>query len=150
MLAQAMVRLSHHVREAMTTELSLGERAALGAWLLFMAYAEGYRGFQRSFSPRVVTRGLHLARAPRPLDVALAPLFCMGLYRASPRLLGRSWALVGCLVVVIAALHFAPQPWRGLIDAGVVVGLGWGLFALLGAATRALVGRPPTVDPEVR
>ena len=51
-------------------------------WTLFNAYAEGYRGFQRSFSPRVVGRAFHLARHPRPLFVLFAPAFCMALFHA--------------------------------------------------------------------
>lgn len=118
-------------------------------WVGTMAWSEGYRGFQRGFSPRVVARAIHLARHPRALHVALAPLFCMGLIHASKRRLIASWILVVAIVAMVAAVRFLPQPWRGIVDAGVVVGLGWGLLATLAFAVRALLGRPPRVPLEL-
>lgn len=118
-------------------------------WVGTMAWSEGYRGFQQGFSPRVVARALHLAAHPRPLHVALAPLFCMGLIHASRRRLVASWILVAAIVAMVTAVRLVPQPWRGIVDAGVVVGLGWGLVATLAFAVRALLGRPPRVPLEL-
>jgi hypothetical protein len=114
-----------------------------------MAYFEGYRGFQRGFSPRVVVRALHLALHPRPLHVLLAPLFCMGLIHASRRRLLSSWILLVSIVAIVLLVRVLPQPYRGLVDAGVVVGLAWGLVALVGFAWAALAGSPPRVSAEL-
>jgi hypothetical protein len=97
----------------------------------------------------VVARALHLARHPRPLHLLLAPFYCMGLVHASRRRLVTSWVLVVTIASMVVAVRFLPQPWRGMVDAGVVVGLGWGLVAILVFAARALGGRPPAVALEL-
>ncbi len=109
-------------------------------WVLFQAYAEGYRGFQRSFCPRVVSRAFHLAEQPHPplLHVVLAPFFALALFHASRRQLMRSWGVIGGIVLLVLAVRQLEQPWRGLIDGGVVVGLLWGLGAVWWQAARAL------------
>jgi len=119
------------------------------ASIAFNAYAEGYRGFQRKASPRIVVRAMHLGRHPRPLHVALAPFFCTALFHATRRRLIATWTLYGMLVIVIAAVRQVPQPWRGMIDAGVVVGLTWGTVSIIIIYVRALAGRPPQVSPEL-
>ena len=39
---------------------------------------------------------------------------------------------IGTVVIIILVLlvQMIPQPWRGIIDAGVVVGLSWGVLSL--------------------
>lgn len=115
----------------------------------FMAYFEGYRGFQRGFSPRVVARAQHLSRNPRALHALLAPFFCMGLLHASRRRLVTSWVLLVAIVGLVLVFRGVPQPYRGIVDAGVIVGLGWGLVALVGFAWAALAGCPPRVSTEL-
>ena len=34
------------------------------------------------------------------------------------------------MVIIVVVVHQFPQPWRGIVDAGVVVGLGWGVVCL--------------------
>src|SRR5690606_10984444 len=80
-LMQAIVRLAPMALEPLQDQrMSAPQRALYLAWSLFNAYAEGYRGFQRSFAPRVVCRVIHLARHPTPHHVALAPAYCMALF----------------------------------------------------------------------
>lgn len=104
-------------------------------WLLFainsvfMAYSEGYRGFQKSYSPRLVARAQDLRRNATPIRLILAPLFCMGYFAAEKRRIISAWLLTSMIIVLIIVFHQLPQPWRGLLDAGVVVGLGWGVLA---------------------
>lgn len=43
-----------------------------------MSYFEGYRGFYKGFSPRVVSRSKALTIHTKPIYWVLAPLFCMG------------------------------------------------------------------------
>ena len=99
----------------------------------------------KGFSPRVVVRALHLARHPRPIHVALAPLFCMSLFHASKRGLAHAWGVLGMVVVLVTLVRALPQPWRGIIDGGVVIGLGWGAVAIIVHTLFALAGRVPRV-----
>jgi hypothetical protein len=38
-----------------------------------------------------------------------------------------SWSFIAALIAVIWWVRSLPQPWRGIIDGGVVLGLIWGL-----------------------
>ncbi len=116
----------------------------LVGWALANAYAEGYAGFHRKFSPRTVDRALFLGSHPSWLRVVLAAPFCMGLFAARRRTMIASWALVVGIVVLVNTMRLLAQPWRGIIDAGVVVGLSAGLASLLGLYVQALrTGREP-------
>ena len=97
----------------------------------FMAYSEGYRGFQRRYSPRLIARVRHLLHKPTSLQLVLAPAFCMGYFGAGRRNAVSAWLLLAMIGVLIAVFQQLPQPWRGLLDAGVVVGLSWGLLATI-------------------
>ncbi len=149
LLSQALVRLGVLAWEAIDGGLSTTQWAVLAGWVAVMAHSEGYRGFHRRFSPRVVARALHLRRHPTPVRVALAPLFCMSLFGASRRgtIVARS-VVVG-IVTLVLVVRTLDQPWRGIIDAGVVVGLGIGLTSLLGFLVAAALGRPPEIDPDL-
>lgn len=150
LLARAILRLAPVAWEAVTRFQPgvLGWSLAV-PWLLFLAYFEGYRGFQRGFAPRVAVRAVHLARRPRPLHVLLAPLFCMGLIHASRRRLVTGWSLVTGVVALVWGVRHLAQPWRGLVDAGVVLGLTWGLVAVLAFGVRALRGHLPRVSADL-
>jgi len=140
LVARAIVRLAPLAIEPIEMGmLSLPLWALYIGWILFNAYAEGYRGFQRSFSPRVVARAVHLGHNPRVLHVALAPLFCMGLFHAKRRRLIAAWSLLIGIVMLIVLIRLIPQPWRGIVDAGVVVGLVWGELSIIVIAYQALI-----------
>lgn len=147
---QAVVKLTPRALEPIL-DGSLGafHWALYASWVVVNAYAEGYRGFQKAFAPRVVARALHLARDPRPLRVALAPLFCMALFAATRRRLIVSWAIVIVVTLLVMGMRFVPQPWRGIVDGGVVVGLAWGTAAIVVQLAVAMAGRAPTVAAEV-
>lgn len=155
-LGQAIYRLSKLAIEPITGDMFQWWHWALWAgWMAFQLYAEGYRGFQRSFSPRVAARALYLGRNPRPLRVALAPLFCMSFFHATRARLRFQYVFVAALICVIVVVQQLPQPWRGLIDAGVVAGLVWGVIALVayfaaGWAGAALPVSADTPDTETR
>jgi len=48
-----------------------------------MLYSEGYKGFQKGYSPRVAARGHYLRDHSTLLRAILAPLFCMGFFHSS-------------------------------------------------------------------
>ncbi len=149
LLGNAVARLAPMAVEAIRGPLGFLEWGSLVACVAFMGFFEGYRGFQLGFSPRVVSRAVHLARQPRPALVLLAPLFCMGLVHASRKRLTVSWILTAGIVGLVIAVRQVPQPWRGILDAGVVVGLSWGIVAILAFGLRALAGRPPAMQVEL-
>lgn len=132
LLAQAMWRLTPLALEPLQSDsLSPAQATLYVVWVVFNAYAEGYRGFHKRFSPRVVSRALHLAREPRPLHVLLAPAFCMSLFHATPRSKLVAWSVTLGVIALVLLVRAAPQPWRGIIDGGVVVGLFLGGISIL-------------------
>lgn len=101
---------------------------------LFMAYSEGYRGFQKGYSPRLVARAQELQQNATPFTAALAPLYCMSYFSAPRRRMITAWVVTAIILLLIVIFHHLPQPWRGILDAGVVVGLSWGLLATVHCA----------------
>lgn len=148
-VAQPLFRLTPIALDAVEGGLSIGQWVALVLWVAISGYAEGYRGFHRRFSPRVIARAQYLARHPRPLWVVFAPFFCTSLFHASRR--GRivARALVLGIALVVIAVRQLDQPWRGIIDAGVVVGLSLGLASLLYHLVRLGLGHAPPVPPDL-
>jgi hypothetical protein len=114
-----------------------------------MAYAEGYKGFQKAFSPRTAARARYLRLNPRVVPVILAPFFCMGYFHATKRRKITSISLTLGIIVLIVLVSFVTQPWRGIIDAGVVVGLAWGVVSLLIFSFQALGQEHYRYSPEV-
>lgn len=153
LLGNAVVRLTPYAVDAMTS----GELNGVGwgifvVWVAFNAYAEGYRAFQKKFCPRVVSRALYLGRNPKPLWLLLALPFCMSLFHSTKRQKIVSWVFIIVLVLVIIAVRMMPQPWRGVVDAGVVVGLSWGVGCLWWLFIKAALGKgepTPTDIPEL-
>lgn len=116
--------------------------------LLAMAWYEGYKGFQLSYSPRFGARCEYLFRHATVRQALLAPLVCMGFIHAPRRRMIAAWALTVAIVVIILLYRQLPQPWRGILDAGVVVGLAWGMAATAWHVIAAL-WKGPRVDPQV-
>lgn len=148
LLGQAIWRLTPLALEPwLDGSMSPFQIALYIGFALFNAYAEGYRGFQLRFSPRVVARAYHLGAHPNLRDVVLALPFCMSLYHSTKRQLIVSWVLIVVITAVVIAVKMLPQPWRGIIDGGVVIGLGWGVLSLIYFWARGLKGpRPPASD----
>lgn len=147
-LAQALLRLTGYaiepVREGM---MGPGHWALYIGWSVFNLYAEGYRGFHKAFNPRVVARAFHLARNPKPLHLIFAGPFCMAMFHAKKKNLILSWGLLSVIVVIVILVRMLPQPWRGIVDAGVVLGLGAGAASLVVQFAQVLFGGPiPETD----
>lgn len=118
-------------------------------WVLINAYAEGYRGFHKRYSPRTVARAFYLVDNPTPLRIALAPIFCMGLFGATRKVLITSWVILLMVIGLILWMRTLDQPLRGIIDAGVVVGLGLGLLSMLYLFVVAFIRGGTDFDPAV-
>jgi len=149
-IGQALYRLVPLALEPFTdgSAEALHIAVAVG-WSLTAMYSEGYKGFQKAFAPRVVARAVYLARNPRPVFVALAPLFCFAFFHATRRRLIVAWCFLLGIVGLVLAVHQLDQPWRGVVDTGVVAGLLWGEIAIVVFFVRALSGHPMPVPPDV-
>ena len=97
--------------------------------IIFLGYAEGYKGFQLSFSPRVAQRLKLVFKNPSFVNVALSPLFCMGFFGISKKRMKITYILTITIIFLIIIIERISEPWRGIIDTGVLVGLSWGLLS---------------------
>lgn len=120
---------------------------AAAAWSAFMVWTEGWRGFHQRFNPRVVARAARLTTRPW-WSAVLGPLVVMGLLDATPRRLAASWLLVAMIVLLIVGVQRLADPWRAVVDAGVVLGLSFGTASLALHTVRAIRGTARPVDPE--
>jgi len=147
LLMNAIVRLSPIAVEALAMELSGAQWMLLGGWVIFMGYAEGWRGFHRRFSPRVVARAFHLGRGRSVGSALLAPAYCMSLFASTRRGKIVAWSLVAGISALVLLVRMTPQPWRGIVDAGVVLGLAVGSLSIGWHALRsARLGAEPPPD----
>ncbi len=149
LLLSACYRLWPKAVNAFTYPFSWYHWSTLAAIVIGMAYAEGYKGFQKAFSPRTAARARYLRQNPRIGHVVLAPFFCMGYFHATKRRKITSISLTLGIIVLIVLVSFVSQPWRGIIDLGVVVGLAWGIVSLLAFGFQAMGREPYPYAPEV-
>ncbi len=150
LLSQAIFRLSQIAWEAMQSGIMSREQWILcAAWALANCYLEGYRGFHLRFVPRVVARAHALSQQPHLSHPLLAPLFSMAFFHAARKAKGAAWGVTIAVLLAIFLVRKLPQPWRGIIDAGVVAGLVVGTLSLLFVAFRALRGTALLSDPEL-
>ena len=131
LLAHAVSRLYPHAIEPFARGMSTGQWFLYALCVVFMAYSEGYKGFQKSFSPRVIARAKALSQEPSLLLRVLAPLYCFGLIAAPRKRLIISWALLVGIVLLVVLVRQLSYPWRPIVDGGVVVGLSWGLASIV-------------------
>ena len=76
LIGGALVRLAPMGVDAFSHPLDWVHWTALAAWVPFMAWSEGYRGFHRAFAPMVASRARYLRDHPEKTHyVVLAPLF---------------------------------------------------------------------------
>jgi hypothetical protein len=130
-------------------DLSFIQWAALVAGVFFMAYSEGYKGFQKGFSPRVAARAKYLWNHADTLEAILAPLFLMGYWRAERKRQVVSITITIGIILLILLVRLLASPWRQIVDIGVVVGLSWGLISLLFFLAKALFAEDFPYSAEV-
>jgi hypothetical protein len=145
----AIYRLTLVAMEAFSYEFLWYHWVALVLNALFMAYAEGCRGFQKGFSPRVAARAKYLKDHPNALYALLGPFFCMGYFCAPKRRKVFTISLTVGIIILILLIRLLSQPWRGIVDLGVVIGLTWGLISLLAFSILAFTSEKFQHSPEV-
>ena len=120
LLAYAIWRLSKHTIEAWAMPWSWLVWLVFIVSVIFMAYSEGYRGFQKAFSPRVAARLKHLYEQPQLLRVLLAPAFAMGFFHATKRRMITSYAVFSAFWRWCCCFACCPS-----LGAGFWMGLLW-------------------------
>lgn len=149
LLAYAIARLIPIVLDAFRHDLYWYHWGVLLLNLVVVAYAEGYRGFQQSFSPRIAARAKYLQEHPNLWYSIFGPFYCLGYFQTTPRRRRAVWLLTIGIILLIVLVHNLAQPWRGIIDAGVVVGLAWGLISLVIYSGQAFSSESFAHSPEV-
>jgi hypothetical protein len=149
LLGSAVYRLSPLAIEAFSYDWQWYHWLAFVFMSLFMAYAEGYRAFQQGFSPRVAARARYLRDHPDALHALFAPLFCMAYFHAPRRRQVTSISVTAGIIVLVILVRLLYQPWRGIIDGSVVIGLAWGLVSLAIFGYQAFTSERFGYSPEV-
>tara|TARA_X000000368_G_C22935368_1_gene669621 strand:- start:481 stop:1005 length:525 start_codon:yes stop_codon:yes gene_type:complete len=149
LLIFALIRLSDIAIDSFNYDYNFYHWAALICNGLFMAYSEGYKGFQKSFSPRLAARLKYLYEKGNPIELILAPLFCMSFFNAPKKRIFISIALTILIIGFIIFFHKLPQPWRGILDVGVLIGLTWGVIVSCYYFIQAFKSSDFLIDPEI-
>lgn len=127
-LGWAIIRVYSFATPAFAQPLDTFKWIVLLAWCIFMLLTEGYYGFQKKFSPRVVARAQHVAAHGNVVDTLFAPFFCMGYFHTSRKRMISTYILTFAIILFIVAVSQLKQPWRGITDLGVLLGLTYGLL----------------------
>jgi hypothetical protein len=149
LLGYAVYRLAPRAAEALNGSLTMAQWVFLVGFSVFMLVAEGYRGFQKKFSPRTAARVKYLHDHPRWLHVLLAPFFCMGYFHAKRKTRLTAISLTAGIVLLVVLVAYLPSPWRGLVDFGVVLGLSYGILSFVVLTARAFYGKGFLHSPEI-
>ena len=149
LLGFACWRLAAYTLDSFSMPLNTFHWIVFIAWAIFMAHGEGYKGFQKKFSPRFAARCKYLLSNATWLQTFLAPLFCMAYFHAPKKRVIATFALTLMIIIFIFSFRLIPQPWKGLLDFGVVLGLAWGLVSTIYYCFKALTDDQFTWDNEV-
>mmetsp|Transcript_111522 Transcript_111522/g.310556 ORF Transcript_111522/g.310556 Transcript_111522/m.310556 type:complete len:397 (-) Transcript_111522:143-1333(-) len=78
----------------------------------------------------------------------LAPAFCIGYFHGTRKRVIASWSVTSVIFLTVISVKQLANPYRAIIDAGVIVGLAWGVVSILVIFLQSLrAGKPPTFDP---
>ncbi len=151
LFGSAVFRLLPYALELRGAAFAWHHWLVLALCLVAMGYGKGYHLFHRKYAPRVVARAAYLARNPTFARVVFAPFFCMGFFHATRKRKIVSYGMTSLIVGFIVWVRTLDQPWHGIVDAGVALGLGLGMVSIWFFALRALAGKgadAPTDTPE--
>lgn len=148
-VSYALYRLSFLAAEAFTETLTVLQWIVLIVWCAYMIHSEGIKGFAKSFSPRAAARAQYISRHGNWHQILFAPIFCFGYYQTNRRRLIGIYALTLGIIGLIIIIRLMVQPWRGIIDSGVVLGLSIGLVTLFYFSYKAWLSGDYITDPAV-
>ena len=150
LLSWGVARVTPHALEpAFDGSMTAVHWLLYAAMIVFNAWTEGYRTFQRVITPRVLARAQYVADHPGRVSLPFVPIFVAGYFGMQRRALIARYVVLVVVVGLIVGMHFVPQPWRGIVDAGVAVGLGWGVVAMGVGLVRMLSGWRTDADPQI-
>ncbi|PCJ90121.1 MAG: hypothetical protein COA46_12245 [Porticoccaceae bacterium] len=101
-----------------------------------MLYLEGYRGFYKSFTPRVVSRAKLLGHESPLHQKIMAPLFCMGFICSSLQRKFSLYMIILGIYGLVIWVKSLSQPWRWVIDLSVSIALFFGVLTIMWVAYR--------------
>jgi hypothetical protein len=142
LLGFAIFRLATPATETFSHPLRLYHWLVLAVVLVFFTYLKGYRAFQRRLSRRVVERALSLKDDPGIARVILAPAYCMGFFGVDSRMQRAMVGLTAGMICFVFIIRLIPQPWRGIVDLGLVLAFAWGFTATLVRVLKYAAGGP--------
>jgi hypothetical protein len=149
LIGYAVFRLMSPTIEAFSHQFMGYHWVVLVLNIALAAYLKGYRGFQKGLSPRVAARAKHLHNHPHVLQALLGPLYCMGyFYIVKKKQIVTILMTVG-MIILILLVRLLNQPWRGIIDAGIVIALSWGFISLLIFSGQAFVTEEFDHSPQI-
>jgi hypothetical protein len=131
LLGFVILRLLPRALDTFSEPLAWYHWLGLAGATLFFGYVKGYRGFQRGLSRRVVSRAASLKTNVDLPKALLAPLYCMGFFGAGRRRQITMICLTVAMVGLILVLRHIDQPWRGIIDLGLVTAFAWGFISTI-------------------
>lgn len=111
---------------------------------LIMAYSEGYKAFHLKFSPMVVQRAFSLSNNQSLLNILFAGPYSMGLFAAPRRRIIVGWSITAGVFALVHLVKLLPYPYRSIVDAGVVTGLGLGSLSIIWKAVYSLFVKIPS------
>lgn len=149
-LSWAVLRVFPYTLPAFNMPLKWYHWVVMVLFALQMLYSEAYKGFHLKFCPRVTARMKYLQAHPNWKDVLLAPIFCIGYYNASKRTKIVAYGIFVFVFLIIRLMQYIPQPWRGVFDVGVILGLGGGILSLLYYTIWAFSKKPFPFNADVQ
>lgn len=150
LLISAISRLAPKGLAVTQTDLSTFQWVCLISFAIFMLHAEGYRGFQKKFSPRTAARVHYLYHNPTLIRGIFAPFFCIGYFDAVKKVRIVSTCLTLGIIGLITLVRHCPEPWRGIIDFGVTLGLSYGLTSYVIFLIKVFRNKNHGLSPEVK
>ena len=120
------------------------------SWFFFMVYTEGYKAFHLKFSPLVVKRAFKIVDNASFMNILLSGPFSMGLFGATKKRMIISWSISLGVLVLVKLVKELPYPWRSIVDAGVVGGLGVGSLSIIFHTFKVFFTKKfPDIDDEI-
>lgn len=130
-LCWAIYRLLPYALETLQHGLAWWQWLVVAIWSIFMIVSEGYDGFQKRLVPRIYSRAQSLRLKGNSIERLLAPLYCLNYFNTELRRLVIAYVALVLIITAIVVVHSLEQPWRGMIDWGVIAGLSYGVVAIL-------------------